>query len=89
MFVGSVKENLILDLGKLVWLSLAVLLCSFPAWSQQPPMDQTANGALTDPQGTQASAAAQQHAEHQSGSISGNIVDQSGASCRSRSEAYA
>ena len=79
MFLGSVKENLILGLGKLAWLSLAVLLCSFPAWSQQPPTDQTANSAA-DSQGTQASAAGQQHAENQPGSISGKIVDQSGAS---------
>jgi Carboxypeptidase regulatory-like domain len=75
----SAKESLILGLGKLVWLSLPVLLCSFPAWSQQPPMDQTANSALADSQETHASAARQQqHAEHQAGSISGKVVDQSG-----------
>src|ERR1700730_2909187 len=79
MSVGSAKENVIVGLGKLVWLSLPVLLCSFPAWSQQPPMDQTTKGALAAPQGTQASAGGQQHAEHQAGSISGKVVDQSGA----------
>jgi Carboxypeptidase regulatory-like domain len=78
--VGSAKKNLILGLGKVVWLALAVLLCSFPAWSQQPPMDQLAKSALADSQGTQASASGQQHAEHQMGSISGKVVDQSGAS---------
>jgi len=76
--VGSAKKNRILGLGKLVWLGLAVLLCSFPAWSQQPPMDQTAKGAPADSQKTHASAARQQHAEHQAGSISGKVVDQSG-----------
>src|SRR5580700_8196030 len=74
----SAKESLILSLGKLVWLGLPVLLCGFPAWSQRP-MDQTATSALADSQGTQASASGQQHAEHQAGSISGKVVDQSGA----------
>jgi Carboxypeptidase regulatory-like domain len=78
MSVGSAKKSLILGLGKLVWLSLLVLLCSFSAWSQQPPMVQTAESALADSQGTQASGALQ-HTEHQAGSISGKVVDQSGA----------
>jgi Carboxypeptidase regulatory-like domain len=78
MSVGSAKKNLILGLGKVVWLSLPVLLCSFPAWSQQPPMDQTANSAPADSQATQASGGLQ-HAEHKAGSISGKVVDQSGA----------
>ena len=75
MSVGSSKKSSILGLGKLVWLSLPVLLCSSPAWSQQPPRDQTAK--IDSPE-TQASAARQQHAEHQGGSISGKAVDQSG-----------
>src|SRR6202048_2560426 len=79
MSVGSAKESVIVGLGKLVWLSLPVLLCSFPAWSQHPPMGQTTKGLLADSQGTQASAGGQQHAEHQAGSISGKVVDQSGA----------
>jgi len=79
MSVGSAKASLILGLGKLVWLSLPVLLCSLPAWSQQPPMDQTTKSALADSLGTQVPAGGQQHAEHQTGSISGKVVDQSGA----------
>lgn len=79
MSVGSAKESLILGLRKLFWLSLPLLPCSFPAWSQQPAVDQTAKNALADSQGTQASAGGQQHAEHQAGSISGKVVDQSGA----------
>jgi len=78
MFVGSAKKSSIPGLGKLVWLSLPVLLCSFPSWSQQP-MDQPAKSALAHSQGTQASAGGQQDAEHQAGSISGKVVDQSGA----------
>ena len=75
------KENLILGLAKLICLSLPVLLCSFPASSQQPPIDQTTSSALSDSdsQGIQTSAAEQQHAEHQLGSIRGKVVDQSGA----------
>jgi hypothetical protein len=79
MFVGSAKKNLILGLGEVVWLGLAVLLCSFPAWSLQPPIDQPAKSALADSQGTQDSASGQQPAKLQAGSISGKVVDQSGA----------
>src|SRR6201984_272974 len=78
MFVGSAKKSSIPGLGKLVGRSLPVLLFSFPSWSQQP-MDQPAKSALAHSQGTQASAGRQQDAEHQAGSISGKVVDQSGA----------
>jgi hypothetical protein len=80
MYVGCAKENPILGLGKLVWLGLAALLCSFPARSQQSPIDQPAKSAPADPQRRQDSATVQQHAEHQMGSFSGKVVDQSGAS---------
>jgi hypothetical protein len=78
---GSVKKRLIRGLGRLVWLSLPALLCSFSAWSQQPPMNETANSAPADSQATQASGGLQhaEHQAHQAGSISGKIVDQSGA----------
>jgi hypothetical protein len=79
MSVGSAKKSLILGLGKLIGLSVPVLLCSSLAWSQQPSMDQAAKSALADSQGTQASVDGQQHAEHQAGSINGKVVDQSGA----------
>src|SRR5246127_4050005 len=77
MPVGSPKKSSIRGFGNLVWLSLPVLLCSFPAWSQQP-IYQTAKSAPADSQRTQASTGGQQHAEHQEGSISGKVVDQSG-----------
>src|SRR3984885_2808620 len=73
------KKSLILGLGKLVWLSLPVLLCSSPVWSQQSPIDQPTKRALPDSYGTQTSASGQQHADLRAGSISGKIVDQSGA----------
>jgi hypothetical protein len=73
------KMRSVLGFRKLVWLGLAVLLCSFPAWSQQPLADQTAKSALANPQTTEASTAGQQNAGQRAGSISGKIVDQSGA----------
>ena len=79
MYVGPSKESLILGLGKLVWLSVLVLLCSFPAWSQQLPMDEPAKSELADSKGALASADGQQNAEQRAGSISGKIIDQSGA----------
>jgi carboxypeptidase family protein len=78
--VGCAKKKLILGVRKLVWLGLGALLCSFPARSQQPPIDQPAQSAPADSQRRQDSAPARQHAEHQMGSISGKVVDQSGAS---------
>jgi hypothetical protein len=79
MRVGSMKMSWVLGFGKLVWLSLAVLLCSFPGWSQQLLVDQAAKSALADPQTTEASAGGQQNAGQRVGSISGKMVDQSGA----------
>jgi hypothetical protein len=78
MSVGSAKKSLILGLGRLVWLSLPLLSCSFSAWPQQSPMNETANSALTDSQERRASGGLQD-AEHQAGSISGKVVDQTGA----------
>jgi carboxypeptidase family protein len=78
MSVGSATEILTLGLRKLVWLSLPVLLCSFPTWSQQPPIDPIAKSAPADSQGRQASADGQQHTQQQAGSINGKVVDQSG-----------
>src|SRR5580700_692503 len=78
MSIGSAKQSLILGLGRLVWLSLPLLSCSFSAWPQQSPMNETANSALTDSQERRASGGLQD-AEHQAGSISGKVVDQTGA----------
>jgi Carboxypeptidase regulatory-like domain len=79
MRVGFVKMSLVHGFGKLVWLGLAVLLCSFPGWSQQPLTDQPAKSALADPQIMEASAGEQQNTGQRVGSIRGKIVDQSGA----------
>jgi hypothetical protein len=56
----------------IVWLNLGLVLCAFstPAQSQQPP---------TDAQGTAATAGGQQLPDQLPGSISGTVVDQTGA----------
>src|SRR5271166_5624077 len=79
MTMDSGRKSSILVLGKPFWLSLAVLLCCFPGWSQQAPTDQTAKSAPTDSQATQASAGGQPSTQQQTGSISGKVIDQSGA----------
>jgi hypothetical protein len=79
MSARSPKEKVMLGLGRLVFLSLPVLLCSFSAWSQQPPINKTANSAPADSQETPPSGG-QQRAEHLAGSISGKVADQSGVS---------
>jgi hypothetical protein len=79
MTANAGKKSSILAFGKPFWLSLAVLLCRFPGWSQQSTRDQTATSVLAGSQATQASAGGQQHPEQQPGTISGKVVDQSGA----------
>jgi Carboxypeptidase regulatory-like domain len=78
MRVGPKKMRSALGFRKLVWLSLAVLFCSSPGWSQLLT-DQPAESALADPQTTQARAGGEQNAGQRVGSIRGKIVDQSGA----------
>ncbi len=78
MRVGSVKMSTVFGLGKPVWLSLAVLLCSLPGWSQELLGGQSTKNAFAAPQATMASGG-QQIAGQRVGSISGKIVDQSGA----------
>jgi hypothetical protein len=79
MTMCSTKKSWVLGLKKLFWVSLAGLLCGFPGWSQQPLLDQTAKSPLADAQGIQTSTGGQRHTEQQPGTISGKVVDQSGA----------
>jgi len=62
---------------RVVWLSVSVLLCGFttPAQSQQPPVVPGVESGWPDARGTGASTADQRPP----GSISGTIVDQTGA----------
>jgi carboxypeptidase family protein len=71
------EKNSILALTRLLWLSLAVLLCTLPCWSQQFLTDQASQSAPPDSQ--EPASARGQNTHQQAGSISGKVVDQSGA----------
>jgi hypothetical protein len=65
----------------MVWLSVSVLFCGFatPAQSQQPPTTQGAENGRPDARGTGVSSAEPLPDRQQPGSISGKVVDQTGA----------
>jgi len=65
----------------LVWLSLCVLLCSSatPTWSQETSIFQEAASAVADSPQAEGSSGGGQQLDRRPGSISGRIVDQSGA----------
>src|SRR5260370_20712163 len=79
MTADSTKKRLTFCLGKAVWLGLSILLCGFPCWSQQAPVVHTAKSAVPDSRSTEPSTAGQQTDQQPSGSISGKVVDQTGA----------
>jgi len=79
MTVGSTKERSVFCLGKVLWLGLCVLLCSIPCRSQQAPIARTANDSPSGSRSAQASIPEQQTDPQPSGSIRGQVVDQSGA----------
>ncbi len=64
-----------------VWLFLGVMLCGFPALAQpqQPPIVPAVKSGLPDAQEIGTSAGEQQPDQRLSGSISGTVVDQTGA----------
>lgn len=65
--------------GKLHWLGLCILLCSFPCRPQQAPTVRAPKSALPELGRTEASTPEPQNDQLRSGSITGNVVDQSGA----------
>jgi hypothetical protein len=75
---GSAKKSSIPGIARLPWLSVALVFCALPCWPQQVPTDQTAQIAPTDSQEA-ASTHKQQDSQNKPGSISGKVVDQSGA----------
>ena len=79
MHVDSTRKRWAASGGRLLWLGLCALLCCFPCWSQQAPAVHAAKSAVPASQNTAASAPAQQTDQQQSGSISGKVVDQTGA----------
>jgi len=81
MSADSAKELSVLCSGSLVWLSLCVLLCSSatPTWSQETSIFQEAASAVADSPQAEGSSGGGQQLDQRPGSISGRIVDQSGA----------
>jgi len=81
MSADSAKERSVLCSGSLVWLSLCVLLCSSatPTWSQETSIFQEAASAVADSPQAEGSSGGVQQLDQRPGSISGRIVDQSGA----------
>jgi hypothetical protein len=65
--------------GRLASLNLCALLCCFPCWSQQTPDVHAAKSPIPASQNAASSSTAQQTDQQQSGSISGKVVDQTGA----------
>jgi Carboxypeptidase regulatory-like domain len=80
MTLNSAKKRSTFCLEKLVWVGLYALLCCFPCRSQQAPIIHPAKSTLPDAPSTRASTLGQQTDQQRSGSISGKVIDQSGAS---------
>jgi hypothetical protein len=80
MTVDAAKKRRTFCLEKLVWVGLYALLCSSPCQSQQAPIIHQANSAFPDAPSTWASTLGQQTDQQRSASISGKVIDQSGAS---------
>ena len=80
MDVDSTKKRLAFCLRKVVWLGFGVLFCSLPCRSQQGPLVHAPQSStLPGSRGTEASPHGQQTDQQSSGSISGKVVDQTGA----------
>jgi hypothetical protein len=79
MTADSTRKSSALRLRKQILLGLCVLLCSFPCRSQQASGIGTGTSLLPDSQSTEAFTLAQQTDQQRPGSISGTVVDQSGA----------
>jgi hypothetical protein len=82
MIVERLKMRPSLGLGKLIWLGFCLLLCSFAAYAQSPQKsgvpDEQNGASPSSPMVAQVQAV--QSAQQTAGSISGKIIDQSGAS---------
>lgn len=77
----QIGKSLALGRGSLLWLSLGVLACGFPALaqSQQPPIVPGAGSTLPDAPVAKASAGEQSPESQSPGSIGGTVVDRNGA----------
>ena len=79
MSVDSTRKSLTQGAGPLGLAGLLVLLCGIPCQSQQIPAGGAANSVFADPQNAETFPLAQQASQQPTGSITGTIVDQTGA----------
>jgi hypothetical protein len=81
MSLGRIVPGVLLGPGSLLWLSLTLLLYLFPlpAHSQQPPVVPGMESGSSGVPRTQASAGEHLSDQRLPGSISGTVVDQTGA----------
>lgn len=81
MSLGRIVPGVLLGPGSLLWLSLTLLLYLFPlpAHSQQPPVVPGMESGSSGVPRTQASAGGHLSDQRLPGSISGTVVDQTGA----------
>jgi len=79
MTVGSTRKILVLRPGPMVFTGLVVLICGFPCRSQQIPAAGTANSVFSDPRIAGAIPVASPAEQQQAGTITGTVVDQTGA----------
>jgi hypothetical protein len=79
MWVGSTRERLAFRAGTLILFGLSALFCALPCLSQQAPTIGREKSEIFDSQGAEGFTLGQQADQQQSGSISGTVVDQSGA----------
>ena len=79
MTVDSTRVSAALRFGKRISLCLCVLLFSFPCRSQQAPAIGAEKSVLPDSQSIEAFPSWQQTDQQRFGTISGTVVDQSGA----------
>jgi len=79
MSVESTRKSLALRPGAVILTGLFVLICGLPCWPQQIPANGAANTLFSDPQNADALLFSQHASQQQSGTITGTVVDQSGA----------
>ena len=79
MTVDSTKVSAALRFGRQISLCLCVLLFSLPCRSQQAPAIGAEKSVLPDSQSIEAFPSSQQTDQQPFGTISGTVVDQSGA----------
>lgn len=76
---GSKRKSIAFWPGPLVATALAVLICGFPCRSQQIPAAGPAGSVFFSPQSTDTFLPIPQTGQQQTGTITGTVVDQTGA----------